>query len=197
MRPFGLLSRLGVSTAFVLLTAPALSGQSQPAQIAVPAAILNAKSVFVSNGGSDAGLFPEPFSGDPNRPYFSFVGGFQHQQRYELVADPSEADLVMEIHLVAPTGPQSNSKQLGGADFLPFFRLTIYDRKTHYVLWTIIEPIEVAILQRTHDKNFETALSHLVDDVQALSQPGAVSLYPNPPARQSPWMRGTGNSTPH
>jgi hypothetical protein len=74
--------------------------------------------------------------------------------------------------------------------------LTIYDRKTHYVLWTITEPIEFALLQKTHDKNFDIALSHLVEDVQALSQPGAVSLYPNPPARQSPWTRNSGNPTP-
>lgn len=189
MQPFGFLSRLAASAALVVVTAPAPHSQSQPAPIAVPAAVVNAKSVFVSNGGSDAGLFPEPFSGDPNRPYFSFVGSLQHLQKYDLAADPSDADLVMEIHLVAPTGPQSDSKQLGGADFLPFFKLTIYDRKTHFVLWTITEPIELAFLQKTHDKNFDTALSHLVDDVQALSQPGAVSLYPNPPARQSRWTR--------
>jgi len=197
MHPLGFMSRLAAATALVLVVAPALQAQSQPAQIGVPAAILNAKSVFVSNAGSDAGLFPEPFSGDPNRPYFSFVAGLQHVQKYELAPDPSQADLVMEIHLLAPTGPQNNSKQLGGADFLPFFKLTIYDRKTHYVLWTITEPIEFAFLQKTHDKNFDIALSHLVDDVQALSQPGTVSLYPNPPARQSAWTRTSGNPTPH
>ncbi len=196
MHAFGSLSRLIASAALVVLTAPAIDCQTQTAQIAVPAAILSAKSVFVSNGGADAGLFPEPFSGDPNRPYFSFVGDLQHLQKYDLVADPSQADLVMEIHLLAPTGPQNNSKQLGAADFLPFFRLTIYDRKTHYVLWTITEPIEFAFLQKTHDKNFDLALSHLVDDVQALTQAGAVSLYPNPPARQSSWTRDSGSPIP-
>lgn len=196
MHPFGFLSRLAASMALVLLTAPALRCQSQPAPIAIPGAIPSAKSVFVSNGGSDAGLFPEPFSGDPNRAYFAFVGGLQHLQKYDLAVDPAEADLVMEIHLVAPTGPQSNSKQLGAADFLPFFRLTIYDRKTHYVLWTITEPIEFAFLQKTHDKNFDIALSHLLDDVQALGQPGAVSLYPNPPARQR-LTRYSGNPASH
>ena len=194
MQSFGFLSRLAASAALVLVALSALHCQPQPAPIAVPAAILNAKSVFVSNGGSDAGLFPEPFSGDANRPYFSLVGGLQHLQKYDLASDPSQADLVMEIHLLAPTGPQNTSKQLGAADFLPFFKLTIYDRQTHYVLWTITEPIEFAILQKTHDKNFDIALSHLLDDLQALGQPGAVSLYPNPPARQ-PWSR-TGNSTP-
>jgi hypothetical protein len=185
MQPYGFLSRFAVSAALVLVTAPAAYGQSEHPQAAVPSAILIAKSVFVSNGGSDAGLFPEPFSGDANRGYFRFVDGLRRLQKYDLVSDPSQADLVMEIQLLAPSGPQNNSKELGAADFLPFFKLTIYDRKSHYVRWTITEAIEIAFLQKTHDKNFDLAVSHLVDDVQALSKPGAGSLYPNPPARQN------------
>ena len=187
MQSFGVLSSLAASTALVLLTAPALHCQSRTPENAIPTAILNARSVFISNGGSDAGLFPESFSGDANRAYFGFLANLQHLQKYELVSDPSEADLVMEIQLLAPTRPLNTSKQLGGANFLPCFKLTIYDRKSHYVLWTITEQIEFAMLQRTHNKNFDSALAHLVDDLQALSQPGASSLYPNPSARQSPW----------
>jgi hypothetical protein len=120
MHPLGFLSGLAASTALVVLTPPALHCQSQPAQVAVPAAILNAKSVFVSNGGSDAGLFPEPFSGDANRPYFSFAADLQHLQKYDLAADPSEADLVMEIHLLAPTGPRTTRNNLGPLISCPF-----------------------------------------------------------------------------
>ena len=184
MQSIGFLSGLAASMAFVLLTPPALPCQSKTTDTAVPLGILNAKSVFISNGGSDAGLFPEPFSGDANRGYFSFVANLQHLQKYDLVQDPSQADVVMEIQLLAPTGPQNRSKQLGAADFLPFFKLTVYDRETHFVLWTITEPIELAMRQKTHDNNFDVALSHLVDDLQALSQPGAAQLYPHPPARQ-------------
>ena len=182
-------SRLAALAALAIFAVSAVHRQSNAAPAVIPAGILNAKAVFVSNGGSDGGLFPEPFSGDANRPYFGMVGQLQHLGKYDLVADPSLADLVLEIQLLAPTGPQHSSKQLGAADFLPFFKLTIYDRKTHYVLWTVTEPIEYAVLQKTHDRNFDVALSHVVDDVQALSQPGAGSLYPNPPARQSPWTR--------
>lgn len=187
MQSFGFLSKLAPFMAFVLFTALALHGQSKTPENAVPIGILNAKSVFLSNGGSDAGLFPEPFSGDANRPYFGFLAHLQQLQKYDLLPDPSQADLVMEIQLLAPTGPQNRSKQLGAADFLPFFKLTIYDRKTHYVLWTITEPIELAMRQKTHDNNFDVALSHVVDDLQALSAPGAAQLYPHPPARQGTW----------
>ena len=187
MQSFGFLSGLAAFVALVLVPPTAVHCQTQTPENAVPMGIVNAKSVFISNGGSDAGLFPQPFSGDANRAYFSLVANLQHLQKYELVRDPSQADLVMEIQLLAPTGPQNRSKQLGAADFLPFFKLTIYDRKSHYVLWTITEPIELAMLQKTHDKNFDVALSHVVDDLQALSQPGEAQLYPHPPARQGTW----------
>ena len=180
---------LGIAA--LLTTAISLS-QAQDAgsaSIGVPTGIMNAKSVFVSNGGSDAGLFPEPFTGDPNRGYFAFEKALEAAHTYDLVDDPGQADLVLELHLSAPMGPVHMSKQLGSADALPFFKLTIYDRKTHFVLWTITEPIDLAFLQKTHDKNFDQALSHVVDDLQALSKPGPGSLYPHPPARQSGWTK--------
>jgi hypothetical protein len=44
----------------------------------VPPALTAARSVFIPNGGSDSGLFPQPFSGDTDRAYAGFYGG-----RYE------------------------------------------------------------------------------------------------------------------
>ncbi|MBS1803980.1 MAG: hypothetical protein JST28_11480 [Acidobacteria bacterium] len=152
-----------------------------------PPAVVNAKSAFVANGGADGGLFPEPFSGDPNRGYFASLKALRATRTLEVADDPGQADLILEIHLAAPMGPTHASKELGSADALPFFKLTIYDRRTHFLLWTITEPIEIAHLQKTHDKNFDEALAHVVDDFQALSKPGAGSLYPHPPARQSNW----------
>jgi len=180
--------RIAQPAIFVMFCSQALIGQGAGSESSgVPTAILNAKSVFISNGGSDAGLFPEPFSGDPNRGYFAFMKALRDAHTLEVVDDPAQAEMVLEIHLSAPMVPMHISKQLGSADALPFFRLTIYDRKTHFVLWTITEPIEVAILQKTHDRNFDQALSHVVDDLWALSKPGTGSLYPHPPARQSDW----------
>jgi len=174
----------------MMFLSQALIGQGAGSESSgVPAAVLNAKSVFISNGGSDAGLCPEPFSGDPNRGYFAFMKALRDAHTLEIADDPAQADTVLEIHLSAPMGPMHMSKQLGSADALPFFKLTIYDRKTHFVLWTITEPIEIAMLQKTHDRNFDQALSHVVDDLWALSKPGTGSLYPHPRARQSGWTR--------
>ena len=71
----------------------------------VPPALLNAKTVFISNAGADSGLFPHPFSGDPDRPYNQFYAAMQSWGRYEIVGDPSQADIVIELQLIAPPGP--------------------------------------------------------------------------------------------
>jgi hypothetical protein len=51
------------------------------------------------------------------------------------------------------------------------FRLVIYDRRSRYVLWALTESIERANLQKTHDLNFDVALSTLVTDVKRLAAP--------------------------
>jgi len=130
----------------------------------VPAALLAAKTIFLSNAGADSGLFPQPFSGDPNRGYAALYAALQASGRHELVDDPAKADLVLELQLKAPYGPTSGSKQNGASDPLPMFRLVIYDRPTHYVLWAVSESIDVALLQKTHDKNFDQAVMDLAFD---------------------------------
>jgi hypothetical protein len=134
----------------------------------VPAGIFAAKKVFVSNAGSDSGLFPHPFSGTPDRAYDEFYDAMIGWGRWQLVADPGEADLVLELQLLAPNGPSNPSKQNGAADPLPMLRLVIYDRKTHYVLWAFTESVDLAFVQRTHDRNFDSALGALVVDLKSL-----------------------------
>jgi hypothetical protein len=135
----------------------------------VPPVLLNARAVFISNAGGDSGLFPHPFNGDPDRAYNEFYAGIQSWGRYQLVADPSEADVVFELQLIAPNGPAAPNKQNGASDPLPMFRLVIFDRKTHYVLWALTESIAVALLQKTHDNNFDLALTALTLDLKRLT----------------------------
>ncbi len=131
----------------------------------VPAALRNAKRVFVSNAGSDSGLFPHPFSGDPDRGYGQFYSAVRKMSGYEVVDDPSDADVVFELRLFAPNGPQNADKTKGASDPLPMFRLAIYDRKTHYTLWALTESSDGANLQKTHDRNFDIALEALEADL--------------------------------
>jgi hypothetical protein len=142
----------------------------------VPPAIAAAKNIFVSNAGSDSGLFPEPFTGDPDRPYTELYAALKAAGNYTLVGDPAQADLVLELRLFAPYDPTSANKQNGTADPRPMFRLVIYDAKTHYILWTVTSSIELAYLQKTHDKNFDTALAQVLNQfLQIAGKPPAAA----------------------
>lgn len=157
--------------ALLFCSSLAASGQTPPQPVSVPPAILAAKTVFISNAGADSGLFPSPFSGTPDRAYQEFFATVQSWNRYRLLSDPAQADLVFELRLTAPSGPQSPNKMHGASDPLPMFRLVIYDRGTHYVLWALTESVEQAALQKTHDRNFDLALEKLTDDLKRLGQP--------------------------
>ena len=154
----------------VLVSAASMQAQqstyTQPGP--VPPAITSARTLFVSNAGADSGLFPEPFSGDPNRAYTEFYSGLKASGKYEIVGDPSEADLVLELQLTAPNGPSKGSKVNGASDPVPMLRLVVYDRKTHYVLWAMTESIEIAFRQKTHD-NFDEAIAAIVADFEGIS----------------------------
>lgn len=154
--------------AFCVLTP--LLAHSQPAGLPpVPSAIRNARTVFVSNAGADSGLFPQPFTGDPNRGYMEFYSNLKATGQFQLVDDPAAADVVVELQLTAPSGPSKPNKINGAADPLPMFRLTIWDRKTHFVLWTLTESIDFALTQKSHDRNFDSALDAIVEDFERLT----------------------------
>jgi hypothetical protein len=154
----------------ILSLIPVRAQQTPPAASApVPQGILAAKKIFVSNAGADSGLFPSPCSGNPDRGYNQFYADLQAWGRYETVSDPQAADLVFELQLTGPGGPSNANKQKGASDPWPMFRLVIFDRKTHYILWTFTESIAPAILQRSHDKNFDDALAALNSDLRRLA----------------------------
>ena len=145
----------------------------------IPPVIAAAKTIFVSNAGADSGLFQSPFTGDPDRAYTEFYSALKTTGDYILVGDPSQADLVLELRLFAPYGPtnQTNAnKQIGAADPRPRFRLVVYDGKTHYILWTVTSCIELAYLQKTHDKNFDIALTEVLNQfLKIAGKPPAVA----------------------
>jgi hypothetical protein len=164
----GLARFVCVAILFVRPAANAHQG-AETAVAPVPPAIFAAKKVFVSNAGADSGLFPHPFTGSPDRAYNQLYDSLQGWGRYELVADPQDAELVFELRLTAPAGPTNANKQKGASDPLPMVRLVIFDRKTHYILWAITESILPANLQKTHDRNFDEAIEDLILDLKKLT----------------------------
>lgn len=164
-----------------VLSTAALAQQPDTSDAApIPPAILNAKTIFLSNAGADSGLFPSPFSGTVDRPYNQLFAALQQWGKYDLVGDPAQADLVFELQLTAPNGPSNPNKQSGASDPLPMFRLVLYDRPTHYVLWAVTESVAAANRQTTHDRNFDDALDNLLRDLKNLSNnAGAVPPKPS------------------
>src|SRR6202034_676028 len=126
----------------------------------IPPAIIAAKSIFVSNSDSDRDLFPGIYSeghelpylftGDDSRPYSEFYSALAATGDYQLAADPSQADLVLELQLRAHPNPAT-----GAPGPLAEFRLIVYGSQSHYMLWTITQAVEPAYLQKNRDKNFE------------------------------------------
>ena len=153
-------------TFYAILFSTVVAVAQQPSYMTevgpVPPALSLAKTIFVSNAGSDSGLFPEPFTGDPNRTYSEFYYLLHATGAFELVSDPAQADIVVELRLTAPYGPIRYDKSSGTADPLPMFRLVVYDRKTHYILWTENQSIDSALTQKNHDRNFDEALRSIL-----------------------------------
>ena len=144
--------------------------QSAPTTEApVPPAIRAATKIFLSNAGADSGLFPSPFSGDANRGYNQLYAGLKANGQYQLVSDPADADIVLELQLTAPNGPSNGSKVNGASNPVPMLRLVVYDRKTHYILWAFTQSIEIAFLQKTHDRNFDDAMTAILLEFESLS----------------------------
>src|ERR1700683_1783408 len=136
-----------------LSLAPTLNGQ-QPAQPAaaaapVPAQIISAHKVFISNAGADVparAIFNR--AGDPEEAYNGFYSSMQSWGKYELVSTPADADLVFELRFTAPA-------------YGPEFDLTILDAKTHFLLWTMTQPVNGAFRKETWLKNFDDGLHAL------------------------------------
>jgi hypothetical protein len=147
--------RLRFVACFVLFSAMAGLAQ-QPATTPagpVPPAILAAKKIFLSNSGISSTVY----SGGQNRAYNQFYEALQGSGFFEMAGDPSDDDLVLELQL-ANSGPGPDT-----------FRLLIYDRKTHFQLWTLLEPITVCARQKTCDTNFDDALLVLLLNFEKLA----------------------------
>jgi hypothetical protein len=155
----------------VLLCTAALSAQVPAYTVAgpIPPVLRSVKAIFISNGGSDGELFPDSFSGDDDRPYSQFYAALKSTGKYDLVSSPYQADFVLYLRLLVAYCPSKEAKCVGTNGLLPMFRLTIYDRQTHFVLWTITEPIEGALLLKNQNRNFDSALSSLVREFERVT----------------------------
>lgn len=171
-------SALILAVALILAT-PLLASETKEAVTApVPEQIPTAKKVFVSNAGTDT-PYPDFFGHDPNYAYARFYAGVQRWGRLELAPTPSDADLVFQIGVsFSFTGSEHSYSELKvNRYFDTKVRLVILDPKTHVVLWTSIERVPNAVLQRNRDKNLDDALTRLLKDLEAIVAQPATSTH--------------------
>jgi hypothetical protein len=146
-----------------------LSGQDAKDTAApIPAQILAAKTVFISNAGGDG---PVWLAGGPNRAYNQFYAAMKSWARYEIVSSPAAADLVLEISYAKPVAYDGKF-----AVHDPQFHLTILDPKTRVMLWSLTEHFEYSSYPQKLGKRFDEALDRLMEDLKKLTdQPAAAS----------------------
>ena len=156
--------------AFSTAAAPAQSQSHSTASAPIPPAIAAAKTIFLSNAGAESNLFATsytdpvddgPYSGDPRRGYSELYADLAASGRFQLVSSPASADLVLQLSLNTPGGIIGYTKFAGPTTPPPMFTLVIYDRRSHYILWTLTQTVENAILQKTADRNFDNAIHRL------------------------------------
>ncbi len=152
-----------------VMLAPILSAQQTKdiSAAPVPDQIGNAKKVFISNAGVDEiSLSAFEQLGDPNKPYNEFYAAMKNWGHYDLVGSPSDADLVFEIRFAAP---------LTGSDklntYAPQYKVTILDAKTHFILWSLAEPVGGALRRSAFLKNLDQGMGKLMDKLQKLATP--------------------------
>ena len=151
-----------------IFAACALAQQTPPEAppAPVPVQITSAKKVFLSNAGVEGNyIHPDIFAGGPNRPYNQFYAAVKDWGRYDLISTPADADLVFEIH-------QTNLV-VGG--YAPELSLRIIDPRTHITLWAFSTYVEAATLTKTRERNYDPAMTELVNDLKIVSTPAPPS----------------------
>jgi len=166
-------SRLCLMLAIGSILSPCLIGQQAAhtslASAPVPSQIVSARKVFIANAGVDVNaqaVFKR--AGEPEQAYNHFYAAMQSWGKYDLASTPGEADLIFEIRFIAPVYYNGTL-----SEFQPQFDLTVLDAKTHFVLWSLTEPVEGAFRKATWVKNFDHGLEALMDDLKKISGPAS------------------------
>jgi hypothetical protein len=141
----------------------------------MPSQLLTGKKVFVSNVPGALFSSPRTAEDDPYRPYNQFYASIKNWGYYELVPAPAEADLIFEVSLVERPTMGNALAQISFR--LVYLDLTVRDPRTQVVLWWFAERLQGANRPATGEKNYNQAMTNLVNDVKK-----AVGQYAAGPA---------------
>lgn len=151
---------------FLLSTVRALAQKAQAVPMApLPAIVVNAKKIFLSNGGGS------------NLAYDAFYSRMKDWKRYEIVGSPDEADLIVELayrvedkgtRVWSSTNTYNNATQVHSAEVTdPQLILTIYDAKSKTSLWSETDHRRLAREEKNREKETVNSAQRLVADLEA------------------------------
>jgi hypothetical protein len=137
-------------------------------QAPVPTPLLNGKKAFISYELGDVTAFPDAYSGGPERAYGEFYSAMKAWNRYDLVADPNDADIVFAVRFVDPPNT------------VPQIRIGVADARTHITLWGFVEQVDFKFRKKNRDAAFTDSVKLLVSDIQTLIGQNATPQPENP-----------------
>jgi hypothetical protein len=130
----------------------------------LPASIVNAQKVFLSNGGGS------------DLAYDAFYSAMKTWGKYQIAGSPDDADLIVELaYRVVDKGTRvwSSTNTYNGATDVhsrevtdPQLVLTIYDAKTKNSLWSTIDHRRLARREKNREKETINSAERLVDELK-------------------------------
>jgi len=162
-----------------LLSLPLLSAEKPKDAVPpapVPSPIAAAKKVFISNA---PGTSLPTYFGGPDRTYNEFYAAMRGWGHYELVAAPSDADLILEISFTSSLSGVGGTSTTGCTSYSDTeLRLVILDAKMHVPL-RFNEGVNPKVSfghrpEMAVDSAFGRSTATLVDDLKKLVSEPAV-----------------------
>jgi hypothetical protein len=143
----------------------------------VPSPVAAAKRVFISNAPGTN--LPASFGGS-DRTYNEFYTAMKGWGHYELVAAPSDADLIPEISFTSSLSSVGGTSASGciSSNYTEL-RLVILDARMHAPLWWFNEAVNPKISfghrpEMAVDSAFSRSIATLVDDLKKLVSEPAI-----------------------
>jgi len=154
-----------MTVAFLLLSVGAFPKTKKDIpQAPLPSVIVNAKKIFLTNGGGS------------NLAYDAFFSAIKEWGRYQIVGSPDEADLIIELKYWVEhdgtdvstfTNTYTGKTQSISTELVdPQLKLTIYDAKSKNSLWSAIDHRQLARREKNREKETIKSAERLVDQLK-------------------------------
>jgi|SRR5580658_6998828 hypothetical protein len=131
----------------------------------LPSAVINAKKVFLTNGGGS------------DLAYDTFYSEMKKWGKYDVVGSPDDADLIVEIsyhvehngtRVWSSNNTYNGTTQVHSAQIVdPQLVLTIYDAKTKNSLWETIDHRRLARREKNREKETINSAERLVEELRS------------------------------